>query len=192
MTGFMNQDGSALVGGLTLAGIGQAFLVDGQGNLAMQPWQMGLQVQGKSYACTTGLLNVAAGNYPLCIFNPATSGKSILIYSLHASSGTASTNSISVFLQSVTSNPAYSLSATPSCNKAGGAASAIAGSCTFANTSQTLAAPYVQVEISTIPIELLHNGTAMFLPNGTASGLTIFVQTYASGFSTISASWLEF
>ncbi len=192
MTGFMNQDGSALVGGLTASGSGQAFQLDAQGNLMNQAWMLEQQMLGKGYTATTGLLNVAAGNYPLSIFNPVNSGKSILLYALHASSGTAAVNSITVFVEIMSANPAYASAAIITPSKLGASASAIAASCTFAATSQTLVTPYSLVEVSGGPIELLLNGNIIVLPNGLAMGVSVFVQTYASGFSSISAKWLEF
>ncbi len=192
MTGFMNQDGSALVGGLTSGGVGQAIGIDAQGNVATQAWSLSTMMQGKGYSGSTGLLNVAAGNYPLCIFNPVSSGKSILLYSLRTSSGTASVNSISVFLQLVTTNPAYASAAVVTTTRPGSSASALAATCTFASTTQTLAGPYSQVEVSTTPVELLTNGGAILLPAGLASGVIVFIQTYASGFSSTTAKWLEF
>jgi hypothetical protein len=194
MTNFVNADGSALMGALNPAGIGQALLVDGSGNLQVQDWARMLTLQGRAYSGTTGLLNSTTGtnNYPLSIFNPAGNGKNILIYALHISSGTSSANSISVFVQSTTSNPAYATTANVINAKLGGAASAIASSCTFTTTSQTLTGPYMQVEVSTSPIELLLNGASLLLPAGSANGITVFLQTYAAGFNTITARWLEF
>lgn len=192
MTGFMNQDGSALVGGLTASGSGQAFLLDTQGNLMSQAWMLEQLMQGKGYTATTGLLNVAAGNYPLSIFNPANSGKSILLYALHASSGTAAVNSITVFVETMSANPAYASAALITPSKLGASTSAIAASCTFSSLSQALAAPYRQIEVSGGPVELLLNGDVILLPNGLATGVSVFVQTYASGFVSISAKWLEF
>ena len=194
MTNFVNADGSALMGALNPSGSGQALLVDGSGNLQVQDWGRMLTLQGRAYSGTTGLLNSTTGtnNYPLSIFNPVGSGKNILIYALHVSSGTSSANSISVFMQSTTSNPAYATTANVINSKLGGAASAIASSCTFTTTSQTLAGPYMQVEVSTGPIELLLNGAAILLPAGSANGITVFLQTYAAGFNTITARWLEF
>lgn len=194
MTNFVNADGSALMGALNPAGIGQALQMDGGGNLQVQDWVHTLTQQGKAYSATTGLLNSTGGtnNYPLSIFNPAGSGKNILIYALHISSGTSSANSISVFVQNTTSNPAYATTANIINARLGGAASAIATSCTFTTTSQTLNGPYMQVEVSTSPIELLLNGALILLPAGTANGVTVFLQTYAAGFNTITARWLEF
>ncbi len=194
MTNFVNADGSALMGALNPAGIGQALQVDGSGNLQVQDWVHTLTLQGKAYSATTGLLNSTGGtnSYPLSIFNPASSGKNVLIYALHISSGTSSANSISVFVQNTTSNPTYATAANVLNARLGGAASALAASCTFTTTSQTLNGPYMQVEVSTGPIELLLNGALILLPAGSANGITVFLQTYAAGFNTITARWLEF
>ncbi len=194
MANFVNADGSALIGALNPQGGGQALQSDGNGNLQIQDWIRLLTLQGKAYSGTTGLLNSVTGTntYPLCIFNPANSGKNILLYDLHVSSGTSAANSISVFVQSVTSNPAYSSAASVSNARVGGPASAIAASCTFTTSSQTISAPYMQVEISTNPVQLLLNGSTILLPNGSAGGITVFLQTYAAGFNNITARWLEF
>jgi hypothetical protein len=194
MTNFVNADGSGLVGGLNPGGLGQALLVDGNGNLQVQDWVRMQALLGRAYSGTTGLLNSTTGtnNYPLSIFNPAGSGKNVLIYALHVSSGTSSANAMTVFMQSMTSNPAYATAANVSNTKLGGAVSAIANSCTFTTTSQTLVGPYMQVEVSTNPIELLLNGAYILLPAGSANGITVFLQTYASGFNSLLARWLEF
>ncbi len=192
MTGFINADGSALIGGLMPNGAGQALGLDGLGNIAIQSWPLTMQLQGKSYIASSGLLNLAAGNYPLCIFNPASSNKNIVLYSLHVSSGTAAANAITVFLQAVNANPLYTSIALITNGRSGGSASAIAASCTFTSISQVLASPYIQVEISNGPVEFLLNGATLLLPAGTSSGVTIAVQTYASGYSSLTARWLEF
>ncbi|HLG62763.1 MAG TPA: hypothetical protein VKY19_12560 [Ktedonosporobacter sp.] len=188
MTGFMNQDGSALVGGLLPSGIGQAAQLDQLGNLAIQPWITSMILQGKGFMCSTGLLNVAAGNYPLCIFNAA-SGKNVLIYSLRTVTGT---NSMTSFMQIVTTNPAFASAATITNAKLGGPASALATTCTFASTSQTLTAPYNQVEVGTQPLELLANGQALLLPANLSQGVVVFLQTYSAGFNSLTARWIEF
>jgi hypothetical protein len=194
MTNFVNADGSALIGGLNPVGVGQALQVDGGGNLQVQDWVHALTLQGKAFSGTTGLLNSATGTntYPLSIFNPANSGKSILIYALHASSGTSSANSVTVFVQNTTVNPGYGSAANVVNARMGGAASAIAASCTFTTISQVIGSPYMLLEVSTNPIELLLNGATILLPSGSANGITLFLQTYAAGFNNITARWLEF
>lgn len=194
MTNFMNADGSGLVGGLNSAGVGQALQLDASGNLQVQDWQRQLAQQGKAFIGSTGLLNSGTGanTYGLSIFNPANSGKTVLIYSVRASSGTASSNSISLLLQATTTNPAYANAVVVSNVRGSGAASAIASTCTFSSSSLTISPPYIQVEISTNPIDVFSNGGYIVLPAGSANGLTVLLQTYASGINNISARWLEF
>jgi hypothetical protein len=194
MTNFMNADGSGLVGGLNPNGVGQALQLDASGNLQVQDWQRQLAQQGKAFIGNTGLLNSGSGanTYGLSIFNPANSGKTILVYSVRVSSGTASSNSISLLLQTTTINPAYANAATVANTRAGGAASAIASTCTFSSSGLTISPPYLQVEISTGPIDAFNNGGYIILPAGSANGLTALLQTYASGINNITARWLEF
>lgn len=190
MTSFTNADGSGLVGGLNPAGVGQALRLDNSGNLLVQAWSQTMNANGSAFMASNGLLNPVAGNYPLAIFNAATSGKNVLIYSIRISTGTGSSNG---FLQTVTTNPAYASAATVTNKRLGGANSAIATTCTFASTSQTLGAPYAKVELlTTYPAELLSNGSAILLPNGSANGLVAWITTFSGGYNSITIEWIEY
>lgn len=201
----MNADGSALTGALNPTNTGQALRVDSNGNLKvvaasdlsmptitedrLRNWI----INGQGFIGGTDVMNSATGtnNNPLCIFNPATSGKSILIYSFGLSSGTAGTSAISAFMQYVTANPGYSSAAVVVNARAGGSASAIASSCTFTTINQVIAGPSMQFVSSTTPIEMLSNGSVILLPAGSANGVTVFLQTYAVGIGNITARWIE-
>lgn len=205
MTGFINADGSTLVGALNTLDQGEALRLDANGNLhvvaatdSTQPtitedrlraWLLA----GQGFVGGTGQLNGAAGttNNPLCIFNPAASGKSILIYSLSLSSGTAGANSIAALLQYVTVDPAYETPAVIVNARAGGAASTIAASCTFTAVDQSPVGSFARFVVSTQPIELLTHGSVIYLPAGSAHGVTVFLQTYAAGIGNITAHWIE-
>lgn len=190
MTSFTNADGSGLVGGLNPAGIGQALRLDTSGNLLVQAWNLAMNANGSAFMASSGLLNSVVGNYPLVVFNPATSGKNVLIYSIRISTGTGSSNG---FLQAVTTNPAYGSAAAVTNKRLGGATSAIATSCTFTSTSQTLSAPYIRVEILTsYPAEILSNGSTILLPNGSANGLIAWITTFGGGYSSITIEWIEY
>jgi hypothetical protein len=205
VSAFLNFDGSELSGALNPAGVGQALRVDGDGNLkVMAASSVGVPtitedqvrawiISGQGFTGGTGMMNSATGtnNNPLCIFNPAASGKNILIYSLSVSSGSAGASGISAFVTAVTVNPAYDTMAVVANARLGGPASAIVASCTFTTTNQTIAGT-LQFVASTGPIELLANGTALLLPAGSAHGVTAFLQTYAAGISGITAKWIEF
>lgn len=190
MTSFTNADGSGLVGGLNPAGVGQALHVDSAGNLLVQQWGQAMNAGGSAFMASNGLINAGAGNYPLAVFNPATSGKNILVYSIRLSTGTGSSNG---FLQTVTGNPAFASAAVITNKRLGGPGSAIAASCTFAAASQSLSAPYTKVEMLTAyPTELLSNTSTLLLPNGSASGIIAWITTFSGGYSSITIEWIEF
>jgi hypothetical protein len=190
MTSFTNADGSGLVGGLNPAGTGQALRLDAGGNLLVVSWHQAMNINGNAFMASNGLLNAVAGNYPLAVFNPASSGKNVLIYSIRISTGTGSSNG---FLQVITTNPAYSSTALVTNKRLGGAASVIATNCTFTSTAQTLNPPYVRVELLTAyPAELLSNGSAILLPNGSANGLVAWITTFNGGYSSITIEWIEY
>lgn len=190
MTSFTNADGSGLVGGLNPAGVGQALRLDTSGNLLVQAWNQVMNANGSAFMASNGLLNPVTGSYPLAVFNAATSGKNVLIYSIRISTGTGSSNG---FLQAVTTNPAYGSAATVTNKRLGGVASAVATNCTFASTSQTLSAPYAKVELLTAyPAELLSNGSTILLPSGSANGLIVWITTFSGGYCSITIEWIEF
>ncbi len=164
--------------------IGRAiYLVDALGN----PLAGGAGCIG-----TTGIISAATGTntYPLSLFNPATSAKTILIYSLIISCGTAATGGLTAYLQATTTDPAYVTKASVTNGRFGGGASS--ASCTFTNVSQALAGSYVDVQSSSSLIELLPKGATILLPAGAANGITAFAQSYAAGFVSLSAHWIEF
>ncbi len=205
MCGFVNSDGSVLGGALNPANVGQALQTDASGNLKVAlansvsaPTITEDQVRawianGQGFIGSTGMINSAAGttNNPLCIFNPAVSGKNILIYSFIVSSGSAGQNGMSAFIKYVAIDPAYSSPAVVTNCSAGGPTSAIAGSCTFTSNTVTIVST-IQFVASNAPIELLTNGSALLLPSGSANGVTVYMQTYETGISGITAKWIEF
>jgi hypothetical protein len=67
---------------------------------------------------------------------------------------------------------------------------AIAASYTSATKGQTISSPYILMEISTDPLELHLNGTAILPPNGSTNSITVFL--HAADFDTITARWLKF
>ena len=120
------------------------------GVASVQSWVRQIALQGHAYSVHNGLPTSATGtnDYPLSIFNPAASGKNILIYSLRIMAASAASNSITARLKFTTTDPAYGSAATVSNQKAGGAASTIVASCTFATANTTLISPFAQVDIA--------------------------------------------
>src|SRR6476646_2194129 len=102
MTSFMGPDGSSLSGALTPSGIILGLNQDAAGNLKVTPGgnlvtnptitedQIRVWIaNGQGFSASTGILNSASGtnNYPLSVFNPNNSGKSVLLYSVQVSNG---------------------------------------------------------------------------------------------------------
>ena len=206
MTSFMGPDGSSLSGALTPSGIINGMNLDAAGNLKVSPGGNPVTnpaitedqirawiANGQGFSASTGILNSAAGtnNYPLSIFNPNNSGKSILLYSIQVSNGSGG---MTALLQLVTSNPAFANQITPINMKAGGPNLVLpAAAITAATTNQAIATPYEQVvTLASATLELLTNGAAILLPNGSNNGLVAYVQTYAAAINSILMRWIEF
>jgi hypothetical protein len=204
MTSFMGPDGSGLVGALNPAGIINGLGLDAAGNLKVtsggnpvtNPTITEDQIRawianGQGFSASTGILNSASGtnNYALSIFNPNTSGKNILIYSIQVANGSGGTTAI---LQRVTADPAFT-AVTPLNAKLGGSASAIAGHVSQATSNQTLSGTYDQViTIASTTMELLTNGAVILLPNGSNNGLVAYIQTYSAAINSILMRWVEY
>jgi hypothetical protein len=204
MTSFMGPDGSGLVGALNPAGIINGLGLDAAGNLKVtsggnpvtNPTLTSDQIRawianGQGFSASTGILNSASGtnNYALSIFNPNTSGKNILIYSIQVANGSGGTTAI---LQRVTADPAFT-AVTPLNAKLGGSASAIAGHVSQATSNQTLSGTYDQViTIASTTMELLTNGAVILLPNGSNNGLVAYIQTYSAAINSILMRWVEY
>ena len=206
MTSFMGPDGSSLSGALTPSGIINGMNLDAAGNLKVSPGGNPVTnpaitedqirawiANGQGFSASTGILNSAAGtnNYPLSVFNPNNSGKSILLYSIQVSNGSGG---MTALLQLVTSNPAFANQITPINMKAGGPNSALpAAAITAATTNQAITTPYEQVvTLASATLELLTNGAAILLPNGSNNGIVQYIQTYSTAINSILIRWVEF
>jgi hypothetical protein len=204
MTSFMGPDGSGLVGALNPAGIINGLGLDAAGNLKVtsggnpvtNPTITEDQIRawianGQAFSASTGMLNSASGtnNYALSIFNPNNSGKNILVYSIQVANGSGG---ITAILQRVTADPAFT-AVTPLNAKLGGSASAIAGHVSQATSNQTLSGAYDQViTLASTTMELLINGAAILLPNGSNNGLITYIQTYSAAINSILMRWVEY
>jgi hypothetical protein len=220
MTGYVNSDGSGLIGALNPSNQGQALQLDSSGNLkvtgggggggivnladpttpankaavdasgrlALVPnqsinlaqWNAATPgvsnpvitqeqmrtwlLNGQGYSATTGK-QTAAGAITggLSVFNPAASGKTLLVSSLTFIIGNNSFNQVNF----TTTDPALGTAATVSNNKSGGSASVT--SCSYANTNVTVAGTSkdaIGAATNTF-VQLFSNGNAYVLPAGT-------------------------
>lgn len=199
MSGYLNPDGSGIIGGILPSGStpstrsspGQALALDSLGGLIVSLASLGPISNAQGFLSTTGQMNSANATVdaPTSLFNPANSGKSILITSWTVSSGTGS---LVGFMYFVTTDPAYANSLLIRNAKAGGAASVVSG--TFVNTNQS--APGTGLEFRRVYnnyfTELIPNGFGILLPAGSAHGVVTMMETYASGIGSQSIAHIEF
>lgn len=205
MAGFVNQDGSGLIGGLTPTGQGLALQLDASGNLkttdsmgasATTPLITQDQIRawiasGQGFTGTTGKQNAGASNATLglSVFNPAASGKTLLLFSLKAVfAGANSTHVVTL----TTADPALGNAAVVTNNKAGNGTTSVA-STTFATASQSIVGTlhdYVQTAQNGT-LEVFTNGDVVLLMPG--YGLTYWMNiTSVGGNWGVTASWIEF
>ncbi|WP_126598559.1 hypothetical protein [Dictyobacter aurantiacus] len=158
---------------------------------SVQNWVRQLTLQGHAYCAHTGLQSAGSGtnDYPLSLFNPAASGKNILVYSLRVA---ASAGGINARVKMTGSDPAYGSAATVSNQKAGGSASAIAASCTYSTSSTAPTGPFALADIGSGALELLQNEQCLLLPAGSSNGLTLTLETSAAGSYVSSIKYVEY
>ena len=224
MSGFTGNDGSGLVGGLNPSGAVKALSVDASGNLILSNLlQIGGQnalvetlgamagafvtedvirnftLMGKAFSVTTGK-NQAPGAVTLGfqVFNPANSGKNLLIYSLVIVCAAAGIHDIRMTTADVSSIAGWSgnnVAITPVNNKGGGAASA--ATCGYSNTSITGGLLGSSRETTALSanqaIETLTNGECILLPSSASiNGLAVYFNATGSNNWAITADCLEF
>ena len=150
---------------------------------------------GLGYSATTGSINASgAGNFQLSIFNPSTSGKSILIYRVKFYNSTVNSGHKIIF--GVTTDPAFATSLTPVNQLAGGSASAINTKVTT-NGTTTQAVPGTGSQVDTftglaaVPYEIVDPRNAFVLPAGSAFGLDIVLIFGAAATYAMTANWIE-
>ncbi len=205
MAGYVNSDGSGLVGGLTPTGAGLSLQLDASGNLktttamggnASTPMITQDQIRawisnGQGFTGSTGRQNAPASVaiYGLSVFNPNGSGKTLLVFSLKAVYAGAN----NTHLVTITANdPALGNAGLVTNNRAGSGTSSVA-STTFATTGQTVAGSthdFVQTAQNGT-LEVFTNGDVVMLPPG--YGLAFWMSvTSAGGNWGVTASWIEF
>jgi hypothetical protein len=210
MSGFIGTDGSQLIGGLNPSGIVQAGIVDTQGRLVISPNAVAnpfitedqiraYTMAGQAFSATTTKIQApGAVTLGFQLFNPANSGKNILIYSLLILSAAAGIHDIRMTTADVSSIAGWSgnnVAITPINNKGSGAASA--ATCGYSNTSITGALVGSSRETTACtansPIETLTNGECILLPSSASiNGLAVYFNATGSNNWAITAEYLEF
>lgn len=147
---------------------------------------------GQAYATTTGNYTSTASTRPgLSIFNPSTSGKSLLIWSLHFyHSATIGDHRLNL----TTSDPALGTSPTISNLKGQGQAASVATVSSNTTSNTTMIGTTIDVlESTTSPMgafEFLEY--PILLPAGTANGVVVYLNSTTAVVDAISAKWIEF
>lgn len=154
---------------------------------------------GKAFSATTGK-NAAPGAVTLGfqLFNPANSGKNLLIYSLIILSAAAGIHDIRMTTADVSSITGWSgnnVAVTPVNNKGGGAGSS--ATCGYSNTSVTgtLLGSSRETTACTAnaPVEVLTNGECIFLPAAASiNGLAVYFNATGTNNWAITCEYLEF
>lgn len=156
--------------------------------------QLILNAQG--FTATSGQQPVAtAGNFPCSFFTPTAATKNRLLYSIVV----GQSNTGTVELSEITSDPAYGTNPSYFNNFGGGAASSL-GTPDIGFTTTTQTAPAANVLMKSLrcaanqSIELLTGGQFIYLPKGAAGngiGVTTWAIPGAASIWTVTWSWLE-
>lgn len=150
-------------------------------------------VSGQGFSGTTGKLNAGAAiTAAFSLFNPAGSGKNVLLYSLRLFYVGATAIHQA---QLTTSDPAFGNAAVVGNNKAGGATSAIASNVTYANSNQgTLAGNAYDVIAASggVTLEMFVNGSILLFPTGSGNGLAVYLGIPSANNWAVTARWIEF
>ena len=206
--GFTGNDGSALVGGLNPSNVAQAGIVDAQGrwiispNAAGNPFIIGDQIRaytmaGQAFsACTTKIQAPGAATLGFQLFNPASSGKNLLVYSLILNIASATFHDFRMTTADVSSIAGWSnVAITPVNNKGGGAASV--ATCGYSNVNLTGGLLGSACEVigvaATQSFEALTNGECIYLPaSASINGIALYVNATGTNNWSVTVEYLEF
>lgn len=199
MSGYVGNDGSQLAGGLNPSGMVQGIGVNSLGQQIVeaniQSWVRG----GQGFFANAGLISGGASTpganwFSSALFNPASSGKSLLVYSCMPSN---TGGGAYIDLVQVTANPALGTNASIFNSKFGGPASTLAaGNVTYTAAGAGMTYPGGVTQIGTYEIgqslQDILAGSPLVLPAGSAFGLQLLMYVNnAQKFSTV-WRWIEF
>ncbi len=207
MSGYIGSDGSSLAGALTPGGVVASLNLDAQGNLKTNPLPGGNLVTNPCITedqlrawiiagqCFSGAFTQSSGettgNFCFSIFNPAASGKNILIISSKLTYNYASSNSSGGIILTTT-DPALLTTVTPINMKAGSSTTSIAS--VTANTTEIAAWPTGTTFDAGMVTnqEYFTNGAAILLPPGNGLAEAIYITIGSQTMYAYSMKWVEF
>ncbi|MGH2494922.1 MAG: hypothetical protein ACRDIV_09490, partial [Ktedonobacteraceae bacterium] len=198
----------ALVGGLNPSGVAQSGIVDAQGrwiispNAVSNPFITEDQIRaytlaGQAFSVTT-TKNQAPGAATLGfqMFNPASSGKNILIYSLIINIASATFHDFRMTTADVSSITGWSNTAVTPVNNKGGGGTSVA-TCGYSNTNLTGGLLGSAREVVGVPVtqsvEALSNGECIYLPPAASiNGIALYLNATGTNNWSVTAEYLEF
>lgn len=199
MSGFTGNDGSQLIGGLNPSGIVQAGIVDAWGRFITEDQIRAYTLSGNAYSVTTGKLSAPSGGNTLGwqLFNPANSGKTLLIYSLILIYNSAALHDIRMTTADVSGviTNWTNVAVTPVNNKGGGAASVATSGYSNSGLSGGLSGSSRETTgtQNSGPVEILTNGECIVLPaTNSINGVAIYVTSGGANSWAVTAEYLEF
>jgi hypothetical protein len=146
-------------------------------------------LNGQGFSATTGKLTAGGSAITggLSVFNPAASGKTLLIYSIKFMIGSNNYNQINL----TTADPALG-TAVSAVNMKAGSSNASVASCSSANTTVTPAGTMVDMTSSgtNFNMQALSNGQVFVIPAG--NGLCFYSNVAASAAWYVAFAWIEF
>jgi hypothetical protein len=156
-----------------------------------------LTMAGKAFSATTTKIT-APGTATLGfqLFNPASSGKNLLIYSVILNMAAITFHDFRMTTADVSSITGWTNTAiTPVNNKGGGAASV--ATCGYSNTNLTGSLLGSAREVIGVPntqsIEALTNGEVIFLPaSASVNGIAIYINATGANNWAVTVEYLEF
>lgn len=156
-----------------------------------------LTLTGKAFSVTTTKVQApGAATLGFQLFNPASSGKNILIYTLILNIASSTFHDFRITAADVSSITGWTNTAiTPVNNKAGGPASvATAG---YSNANLTGGLLGTAREVVGVPatqsIETLTNGECIFLPSSASiNGIALYINASGTNNWSVTAGYLEF
>jgi hypothetical protein len=145
-------------------------------------------VNGQSFSATTNKQTAAGAiNAGFSVFNPAASGKTLLVYSLKYTIGNNSFNTLNL----TTSDPALGSSLTVTNNRAGSGTTSVASS-TFTNTNVASAGTVNDTigSATNVMTQVLLNGDYLVIP--ASNGFAFYANISGANAWCVSAEWIEF